>query len=341
MSRSKKFLVPAIIVIFFILIFFLIKIFSRTIYNDDNAYGNTAGNLFNGGLYSELNGKIYFSNTNDDGALYRMDLDGTNFKMLYSDKVGYINAIGHYIYYVRMNNAKQNSSSNIFNFNNVGIYRTNLNGSGLKMLYDNPSGLLNVHGNSVYYQHYNKEDGLNFYSVNIDGSEEKMISRDAIMPISIVDNSLYYAGTEDDHNIYTMDLKTEQNATIYTGNCYAPIVNNKSIFYMSLADNYAIYRMNLDGSDPTPVVNERCSTFNITSDGGYLYYQVDDNKNNRICIMNVTTGDSDTIREGNYKQIHITSNFMFFTDFSDELTYYMPVGSSDNISTFNPPNLSK
>ncbi len=341
MYRLKKIIVPIIVIIILFVIYNYLRFSTRTIYNVENAQGNTAGNLFNGGLFCELNEKIYFSNANDDGALYVMNLEGKNFKKLHYDKVGYINAIGKYIYYVRMNNEKKNNSTSVLDFKNVGIYRTNLKGKNIITLYEDPSGLMNVHGNSVYYQHYNTNGGLSFYSVDIDGSNEKEISTQPIMPISIVDNKLCYVGTEIDHNINILNLKSGTNTTIYYENCYAPIINNEFIYYMSASDNYAIYRINLDGSNPTPVVEDRCSTFNITDDGKYLYYQVDDNVNNRICILNVETGESNTIKDGNFKQIHITSNYMFFNDFQDTATYYIPIGSDTNLSTFTPPNLSK
>jgi len=337
MFKFKKIIVTIIIVIILVLVFSFLRNSSRTVYNKENAFGNTAGNLFNGGLFCELSKKIYFSNPKDNGTLYEMDLEGNKFKKLRTDQVTYINATGNYIYYV-MNNVKR---TNVFAFNNVGIYRITLKGNGIKMLYDNPSGLINVYGNSVYYQHFIDKEGLTFYSVSIDGSKEKMISEEAIIPASIASNSLFYIGTAQDKSIKAMDLKSGLSTTIYNGNCYAPIVNNKFIYYMSLDDNYAIYRINLDGSNPTPVVAERCSTYNITADGKYLYYQVDDAVNNRICIMNLQTGVSNTIMTGNYKEIHITSNFVFFNIFSDDCTYYLPVGSSKNVTTFNPPNLSK
>ena len=52
-----------------VLIFLSIRS-SRIVYNNDNAIGNSAGNLNNGGLFCEYNDKIYFANPYDYNKLY-------------------------------------------------------------------------------------------------------------------------------------------------------------------------------------------------------------------------------------------------------------------------------
>ena len=76
---------------------------NRIVYNNDNAVGNTAGNLNNGGLFCEYNDKIYFANPYDYNKLYVMDSDCTNAMKLSDDSVGSINVCGNYIYYVKNN----------------------------------------------------------------------------------------------------------------------------------------------------------------------------------------------------------------------------------------------
>jgi hypothetical protein len=200
---------------------------------------------------------------------------------------------------------------------------------------------VNLYGDYVYYQHYNDEDGINLYRTKIDASKEELLSREALEPISIKDNILYYTGTTNDHAIYSMDLKTRNVTKFFDEECYAPVINNGFIYYMSLADNYSIYRINLKGGNKTKIVNERCCTYNITPDNTYLYYQVDNNENNSICIMNLNTLVSTTLLEGDFKNIHLTGKYVFFTDFEDTNTYYTEIGNSKYLSTFNPPDLSK
>jgi hypothetical protein len=339
MHLIKKFFAPFIIVVIISLIILGFRQSSKTIYNPDDAIGNTAGNLFNGGLYCEDNNNIYFSNDNDYGALYRMDSPTGKFKKIHDDKTAYLNVIGKYIYYSRINNTREESSPSIFAFNNVGIYRLDSKSKQLKSLYDDPSGLINVYGNYVYYQHFNSNEGLTFHSVKIDGSNDTLLSNEPIMPLSINEGLLIFSGADADHNIHTIDLNTGVSNVLYEENCYAPIYNNGYIYFMSVSNDYAIYRINEDGTDPTEIVKNRCSTFNITNDGKYMYYQVDDTKNNGINRINLLTGEIINIKTGDYKQIHIVKNYVFFRDFSETNTYYIPVESTNNISIFNPPKV--
>ena len=100
---------------------------SRIIYNSDNAIGNSAGNLNNGGLFCEYNDKIYFANPYDYNKLYVMNSDCTNAMKLNDDSVASINVCGSYIYYVK-NNFKQETIGTIFRGQLFGVYRCDLNG---------------------------------------------------------------------------------------------------------------------------------------------------------------------------------------------------------------------
>ena len=61
--------------------------------------GNSAGNLRGKGLFCEYNGKVYFSNAYDNGALYVMNPDCTEMKRLANTSASYINAGGNYLFY--------------------------------------------------------------------------------------------------------------------------------------------------------------------------------------------------------------------------------------------------
>ena len=62
----------------------------RTYFNTSYVNGNTAGNLYNNGLFCEHDGTIYFSNPDDNYHLYSMDITGGNVKKLQNDIVSYI-----------------------------------------------------------------------------------------------------------------------------------------------------------------------------------------------------------------------------------------------------------
>lgn len=337
MKKLIKIIISLLILVIAGLLLYNIINSSRTVYNSEDTAGNTSGNLFNGGLFLELNQKIYFSNLNDNGSLYSMDLALDNYKKINKDRAAYINGAGKYLYYTRMNYKNKKTTKSVFSFSNTGIYRINLNGGNTISLYENPGGLINLYGNTLYYQHYNSKEGLKLYQVGIDGNDEKKISDEPILPMTIWENSLYYTGTDKDHYIYARNLTTGNRSLVYDGNCYAPIINNNTIYFMSQADDYTIYRIEKDQETPVQIINQRCSTYNITEDGQYLYYQIDNNESNGIGSLNLTTGERTVIKEGNYKNINIAGGYVFFEDFEEHNIYYLPVGSANSVSVFNPP----
>lgn len=311
---------------------------SITYYNEDDTYGSTAGNLYNGGLFCEQDGDVYFSNFDDDGALYKMDLNCDNIEKISDDKPSYINADDHYLYYARINYTKESSSQSVFTFFNRGIFRINHDGSNLLLLFKDPSGLLSLYGNQVYYQHYGLKTGTTFHQIDIDSKNDKIISNDPLIPASFYNGSLYYTGVVDEHNIHIMNANTKASQDLYNGNCYMPIATEDGIYYLSLEDNYAMCRIDLDGSNKTLLVDEFCLTFNLSSDGKTIYYQVDGGDHNRLCKIDLATMTSETIIEGNYNNIHVTSNYVFFRDFNKTTTYaYQP--KNEELSIFRAPVL--
>lgn len=337
MKNFRKIILFILLLALVATIFILVRFQSKVTLNDGFEQGNSGGNLMNNGLFCESGDKIYFSNFKEQGSLYSMNLDCTEFVKVHDDKVRFINVVGPYIYYTRNNNTRVPSSTSVLDFYSTGVYRINKDGSKLARLYRDPSGITNVCGNYVYFQRFNKEEGLRFYKTKIDGTEETKLLDEPISPASIQDGIMYYAGTESDHYIHALDLATETDTVIYDGNCYNPVANNEYIYYISQEDNYSIYRINIDGSDPVKLVEEQCSTYNLSVSGKYLYYQVDGGDHNGIHCMNLETKESFQIQPGDFKNINVTSNYVFFQHFRTEQIYVVPVGEDPTVSTFNPP----
>ena len=133
---------------------------NKTIYNDNYVNGNTAGNLYNAGLFCESNGEIFFSNHQDNDSLYSMDIHGNNIKKLCSDTAMYINADANYVYYVR-NNTHDNTDFSFFSYNNNSLCRIPRNGGKVVILDTDPCIKANLIGNYIYYLHYDKQNGSN------------------------------------------------------------------------------------------------------------------------------------------------------------------------------------
>lgn len=306
----------------------------RTYYNSEEEIGNTAGNIYNGGLFCEQDDIIYFSNDYDNGSLYSMTSYGTNIKKITNDKAVFINADENYIYYVHANSTLENTSSFI-KFNNNGIYRIFHNGRNLKVLSRKPSTYLMLKGNYLFFQRYDVEKGFSLYQCLIDTTKERRLVMKEVIPALVKDNTIYYTDTSEVQNINLMNLSSF-TAHIYAEGSYLyPIFVGGYIYYIDQSDHNRLYRMNEDGSSPTLLVKNSCSTYNITNSGKYLYYQVNTSGKNRICRLNLETMKSETLQKGKYKQIHVTDNYVFFKDLDNANTYYVLADGDGNVNTFN------
>lgn len=305
----------------------------RVTWNEEGVTGNSGGNILNGGDFCEYDGKIYFSNPNDEETLYVMNNDMTNVKKLKDDVATHLNVAGKYIIYARRNNKKTNNGS-IFIFDNMGVYRVNLKGKNNHQLFNDYTGMVYVYGNYVYYQHYTDKEILTLYQVKIDGTEEKQLSRQSVMPTAVRDGILYYNGIEEDHYIHALDLSTGGDRVIFEGNCGSCVESNGYLYFLDLSNGTGISRIKTDGSGYEILVNEMCSTYNLSLDGSVLYYQIDGSDDNRICQMILSTGKEKVIARGDYNSINVTENYVFFRDFHTKNYFYMD--DAGNVNLFSP-----
>jgi len=307
----------------------------RTYYNDENISGNTAGNIYNGGLFCERNGKIYFSYDKAGGALYVMDSDLGNPKKLRNDKAVFINVDDNYIYYVRANDTN-NSDTEYMMFYNSGVYRIKLNGSGLKAYTSDPSSYLTLKGNNIYFQKYDVATGFSLYKYRIDGEFHRLLVKDAAAPAYVTDSGLYYTPYAHNQGIKLIDLKSYITYQAYEGSYSHPIFRDGYIYYMDAARDNKIYRMNLDGSGKELLVDNRCSTYNITNSGIYLYFQLDDQANNGIYRLKLDTMETSRLLEGDYKHINVTEKYVFFRDADNSNTYVISADGYPEVKLFDP-----
>ena len=293
---------------------------SRFIYNEDNAIGNTTGNLNNGGLFCEYKGTIYFANPNDNNTLYSMNSDCTNAKKLNNDSIASINVCGNYIYYVR-NNFNAENAGMIFRGQLFGVYRTNLDGQNCEVLYDHLSGIVSIYGNYMYYQHYDDKTAFNLYKIKIDGTGNTKLSDTEYNPSSIYNNKIYFSNiTNSDHNICTLDTKTNSVSTYYEGNTYLCDMEGAYLYYIDISKSYALVRLSTGNKTVELLTDGRCINYNLY--GNKIFYQIEGGDHPGIYRMNADGSHKELIASGNFTNIHCTSSYTFFQYYEDQGTLY-------------------
>lgn len=336
-QKSKASVVSLIIMILLIVFITAIILFNyfndKTVMNTWNVSGNTAGNLYNNGLFCEYKDSVYFSNPYDKGYLYVMNSDGTDIRKLYNDTVSYINAAGKYIYYAR-NNLNDDTIGSVFRGALFGVHRINMDGKKNVTLNDEPTGIVSLAGNKIFYQHYDSETALTLRSVTIDGKTEHNIDQSAIAPACVDDGTIYYNNVKDNFNLCAMDAETESTSLIYEGKCWMPVKDGNYIYFMDLEDNYSLARIDLSTLEKESLGTGRIETYNIAGD--YIYYQLNDPNAPALYRMTKDGGDAVSIIEGNFCNINATSNYIYFNQYGyDAPIYKIPVAGPIEITRFD------
>lgn len=332
MKKNWKVLLFAGIIL---LILFISGIFSslkgKVPSNDISVTGNTAGNLNNGGLFAESNGKVYFSNAYDSGCLYSMNADETDFKKLSSSPVNSINVGGDFLYYYMDSFGTDTGLSYVIR--TYGLYRSRLNGEDTKCLDRNAAITLQLTGDYLYYQRYTNKDFTKFYKIKTDKSENELVSDSIINPAACYNGIIYFNGTEKDHYLYALDTRTDTISTVYEGNLWYPAYYGGYIYYMDVSENYRLCRYSLAENTVEILTNDRVDTFNVGS--SYIYYQRNSVSEPALMRMRLDGSEPEIVAEGNYSNINLTSSYAYFNTFGEDTpVYHTPVNGPVNVTPF-------
>ena len=334
----KKVIIGIIAILLCLAIFWGSKLLTpETKMNQGFVNGNTAGNLYNGGLFCEYNGVIYFSNPNDNGKLYCMDSNGSNLKKISDDNATYINVDDNYIYYIR-NNSDPSLNFGFVAFHRNALVRIDHNGKNLKLLDTEPCLYASLIGNYIYYIHYDTSDASTLYKVRIDGEEQQKVMSEAVFTCNADGQYFYYNGMHTDGSIHRFDTASDSTTVVYEGNTFQPIVNDgEDVYYIDGNSDYSIIHTNLEFSNPPYITRDSVDAYNVH--GSYIYYQRYDKDGSALCMIKNDGTEFMVIKEGDFCDIHVTSYFVFFREYHSGKMYYFPRSNPDDIRVFKPGTL--
>lgn len=303
--------------------------------NDISVTGNTAGNLNNGGLFCEKDGKVYFSNAYDGGTLYSMNVNETDIKKLSASKAASINAGGDYLYYFM--DSSTGGAGIGYLIRTYGLYRSRLDGKDSTCLVRDACVTAQLIGDYIYYQRYNNQDFTKFYKVKTDKSDDLLVSDTIINPAACYNGIIYFNGTEEDHYLYSLDTRTDAITTVYEGNLWYPAYQNGYIYYMDVSSDYRLCRYSLSENAVEVLTNDRVDTFNVGD--SYIYYQKNDAVAPALMRMGLDGSNPEIVAEGVYTNINLTSQYVYFNEFNlDVPVYHTPASGPISVSTFDGAN---
>lgn len=289
-------------------------------FNADTVVGNTAGNLNNGGLFCEYDGKIYFANPSDKNRLYRMNSDCTSPEKLNSDSVAYINTDGRRLYYVK-NNYETADVAVLFRGHLFGVYRTDMNGNDGKALYEKLTGSMVLCGNYLYYQHYDGVNDTCLYKIKIDGSDDTKISNLYLNPTCAFNGNVYVSNVDGDHNVMKVSNSSATTSTYYYGNTYLPVLQDDSLFYIDLSDKYNLKRYELTTGILQLVSDKRVINYNVI---GNKVFFVAEGEDGGLYRCSLDGSDLELVTQGAIGSVSCTSQYTFFTYYNDSTLYRVP-----------------
>ncbi len=309
--------------------------FLRVPSNPPDTVGNTAGNLNNHGLFCEQDGRVYFSNPNDNNYIYSMSVSGDDYKMIQASPAEYINVAGKYIYYYQ----RSGGGSTLFGVagNSRGIFTKKISSKATAKCYDRTTaGLLNLIGDELYYVKYNTKDGFSLANVSINGDEKSILSESTINPACYYGGSILYPDIKDHFYLSRFDLSSGEETHISSIRAYNICPEGNYIYYMNIDDNYRLYRYNMADGTAYKLTDDRVDCFNIL--GGIIIYQKNDADYPGIIRMHADGANPEVLATGNYTNINMTSSYTYFSPFEDESVIYMvSTYGGSSVGRFDPP----
>lgn len=332
-NKQKNILILSITGVILIVLLVLVILSSRIPMNDEFTTGNTPGNLNNGGYFCELDERVYFANAYDNFALYSMNPDETDLIKLNDGAVSSINAAGNYLYYFQ--NSGSTDVGGIGGAVRIsGIYRSNLKGKSVIGLDRCNIVSMQLCGNYLFYEKYDKQVGTSLTKVRIDKKDMQTVAEGIINPNCCVNGKIYYNGTAEDHYLHALDVSTSRDSVIWQGNIWNPIVQGDYVYYMDVGENYRLCRYNLLNNVVEVLTNDRIDMFNVYDN--YIYYQVSSADSPALKRMMTDGSSQEIVREGVYQNINITSEYVYFNSFNESTPIYKTYTYGPiNVTTFD------
>ncbi len=240
------------------------SIYSESFISSD--YGNSGGNIVNGGLVATGN-RWAFYRSNEGGSLYRRDLSDGGSAMLSADAAWFINHTEDWVYY---SNRDDNNR----------LYKVMYDGTGRSAISDSGSWFLNISSDWLYY--LDENDNYKIYRIRNDGTGKSRIGDDMAWSIIIYEDWIYYINRSDEGKIYRIRTDASSKEKINNDRACCINIDGDWIYYINEVDGNKIYRINIDGSVNYPI-NDHSSAF-LNYYDGYIYYSNEDDNGslNRI-----------------------------------------------------------
>lgn len=315
-----------------VLVFVSSELSRRVTPNPTGTVGNTAGNLYNGGVFCEDDGYVYFSNPYDNDALYRMRPDESEMKRLITTGTQYINSAGKYFYYFQKNSGSGEGLG--FVVDTTGIYRVQKNNTAKSKCIDRvtSTGLL-LADNTLYYTVADRELGTYLKKTDIDDTNSELYLKQVVVPTVVQNGKLYFCDGIDNNHLMSVNIGSTSKTDVLAEDVYMPIIEGNDLYCIDIHNDYQLVHFNLVTGEKTVLDETRTDLLNVTD--SYIYYQT---SGDTPQLKRIAKDGSrmEVVADGAYNTISATSQYVYFIKFGTTTPMYKtPVNGSVSISTFD------
>ncbi|MCX7745506.1 MAG: DUF5050 domain-containing protein [Clostridia bacterium] len=254
------------------------------------SYGNSGGNIVNGGVVVSRGGWVYYSSRRDKNKevirerLCKVKPDGTFKSHLNNNDSWYINVVGDWAYY------RDGLDG--------GIYKVKTDGTNKIKLSRDVASFINVVGDWIYY--VNESDGKRIYKMRTDGSSRIRMNTDPAWYLNVVGEWAYYVNKSDGKRIHKAKVDGSSKGRISNDAAKYLNVAGDFIYYSNLHDKKSIYRINHDGSNRIKLNDDASLYINVFGD--YIYYS---NKNDGKRLYKLKVDGSGKVKLNNSASLYI------------------------------------
>lgn len=257
-----------------------------------NTVGNTTGNMTNalrdgywrGGFVTTQAGWIYFSRfTEDNGAIYKMRVDGSELQRV-GEAHGYsLNVVGDWLYFIDPYDGDK-------------PYRMRTDGSKLQKMTDFACAFLTVSGDWAYSDGFGEEGTLCRFRT--DGTEQTALTDFTVIDCCAYGDWVYFfRKSAEDGGLLRVRADGSDLQVIVTDipQCYA--ISDDVVYYVNPNDPFSIMQCDLDGgnSKETYRTNDTITAMNVSGGTLIVAYGISFDKDgltlsNRIATVDLASG---------------------------------------------------
>jgi len=231
-------------------------------------YGNTNGNINNGGCLVGNDSYIFFVNSTQENGITRMDLDGSNPICVSPNNVHWMNLYKYQLYFIQDNDQC--------------MYKMNLDGSSCTKISTIKAKQMTLAYDWIFF--LNVDDESKIYKIKADGTESTEVSEEGAQQINIVDHHIYYLQPNNQFYLYEMSLDGSNNHCILEQSCRSLVATTDYLFYSTYiklengnTKPRGIHRMNRTNPLETITIQKQGGFGGINVQGDSLYF-IDDSE---------------------------------------------------------------